>query len=345
MQARKTLKQDSLKVEQVMLQVYRQEEEMLLVNKSIGGSQTGVQVAELISAADFFRERLMDIKSKQLAFDNTIVRLQRDIAALDRQLSEISANRRNRYTSEVTVAVSAERQSRGRFELSYLTSDAGWYPHYDIRVQDVENPIALAYNANIRQHSDEEWEDVKLTLSTADPAQSGTRPDLRPWRLGFYEPVNRPRRRSGASQSRALPGPRVASPRQVQGRVTDSDTGEPLPGANVLLLETNTGTATDANGFYRLAVPSGARTLQVAFVGFQSVEAPLTSNRVDHENPRLQLRRQVSEGAGRALGMRRKSPWGSANREGGKALLRTWVIPNPNDYFHPKLIQNQKANV
>ena len=126
LQARKALKQDSLKVEQVMLQVYRQEEEMLVVNKSIGGSQTGVQVAELISAVDFFRERLMDIKSKQLAFDNTIGRLQRDIAALDRQLNEISANRHNRYTSEVTVAVSAERQTRGRFELSYLTSDAGW---------------------------------------------------------------------------------------------------------------------------------------------------------------------------------------------------------------------------
>ena len=281
LQARKTLKQDSLKVEQVMLQVYRQEEEMLLVNKSIGGSQTGVQVAELISAVDFFRERLMDIKSKQLALDNTIVRLQRDIAALDRQLNEISANRRHRYTSEVTVAVSAERQTRGRFELSYLTPDAGWYPHYDIRVQDVENPITLAYNANIRQHSDEEWQDVKLTLSTADPAQSGTRPDLRPWRLGFYEPVNRLRRRSGASQSRALPGPPVANPRQVQGRVTDSNTGEPLPGARVLLLETNTGAATDINGFYRLAVPSGARTLQVAFIGFQSVEAPLTSNRID----------------------------------------------------------------
>ena len=84
LQARKALKQDSLKVEEVMLQVYRQEEEMLVVNQSIGGSQTGVQVAELISAVDFFRERLMDIKSKQLALDNTIARLQRDIAALDR---------------------------------------------------------------------------------------------------------------------------------------------------------------------------------------------------------------------------------------------------------------------
>ena len=275
--ARKALKQDSLKGEEVMRQVYQQEEEMLVVNKSIGGSQTGVQVAELISAADFFRERLMDIKAKQLALDKTILRLQQDIAALDRQLNEINANRRNRHTSEITVTVTAERQTQGRFELSYLTPNAGWYPHYDIRVKDIENPITLAYNANVQQNSDEDWDDVKLTLSTGDPRQSGTRPHLSPWRLGFYQPRATFGQRT---RGRALHGPRVTNPREVHGRVIDTD-GEPLIGANVSIPGTTAGTSTDSNGYYRLALPSGVRTMRVQFIGYSPAETMITSNQID----------------------------------------------------------------
>ena len=277
LQARKAVKQDSLKSEEVMLQVYRQEEEMLVVNKSIGGSQTGVQVAELISAADFFRERLMDIKARQLVISNTLERLKRDIAAIDRQLNEINANRRNRRTSEITVTVTAERQTPGRFELSYLTPYAGWHPHYDIRVQDVENPIALAYNANVLQHSDEEWEDVRLTLSTGNPRQSGTRPNLSPWRLGFYQPRATFRQRAGG---RAIPGPGVTNPREVQGRVIDTD-GEPLIGANIIIPGTTVGASTDNNGNYRLALPSGARMIRVQYIGYAPVETMITSNQID----------------------------------------------------------------
>ena len=38
---------------------------------------------------------------------------------------------------------------------------------------------------------------------------------------------------------------------KVTGRITDAETGEPLPGANVLLKETNIGASTDLEGYYR----------------------------------------------------------------------------------------------
>lgn len=76
--ARKAAKEDSLSIAQTMLQVYRQEEDMLLGNKAIGGTG-GIQVAELKTAIEYFRERLTDIKSRQLAVQKEIDRLQTEI--------------------------------------------------------------------------------------------------------------------------------------------------------------------------------------------------------------------------------------------------------------------------
>lgn len=57
----------------------------------------------------------------------------------------------------------------------------------------------------------------------------------------------------------------------LSGRVTDARTGEPLPGATVLILSTEQGTVTDAEGRYVIAnVPSGNVEVRFTFVGFRS---------------------------------------------------------------------------
>lgn len=275
----KEAREDTLKVERMMFEVYKQEEAMLVENKSIGGSQSGVQVEELKSAAAFFRERLTDIKAKRLEREKNIARLLKAIKVIDNQLNEIDADRQDRYTSEVTVTVTAERQVRGAFELSYLTDEAGWYPHYDLRVQDVDSPIALVYNANVFQSSGEDWDDVKLTLSTGNPALPGSIRTLRPWRVDFYVPSTY--RRGRSAPSRAIPGARVSDPREVSGRVFDAATGEGIPGVNILIPDTNVGASTDLNGYYQLTLLPGSQTLEARFVGYQSISTSITSNRID----------------------------------------------------------------
>lgn len=58
----------------------------------------------------------------------------------------------------------------------------------------------------------------------------------------------------------------------VQGQVIDSQTGDPLPGVNVIIEGTSQGTSTDENGEYELEVPSLQETLVFSFVGYQSLE-------------------------------------------------------------------------
>ena len=63
----------------------------------------------------------------------------------------------------------------------------------------------------------------------------------------------------------------MAQEGSVSGRVTDAQTGDPLVGANVLVIGTNLGAATDINGEYSISrVPAGAQRLNANYIGFAS---------------------------------------------------------------------------
>ncbi|HEY5823670.1 MAG TPA: SusC/RagA family TonB-linked outer membrane protein [Cyclobacteriaceae bacterium] len=64
-----------------------------------------------------------------------------------------------------------------------------------------------------------------------------------------------------------------AQERAVSGKVTSSEDGSPVPGANVVLKGTTNGTVTDATGAYKLTVPSTGGTLVISFIGMLTIEA------------------------------------------------------------------------
>ncbi len=60
---------------------------------------------------------------------------------------------------------------------------------------------------------------------------------------------------------------------KIQGVVYDAETKEPLPYVNVVILNTDLGTATDDNGrFYILNVPSGRYTIEFSCLGYQTAK-------------------------------------------------------------------------
>ena len=62
-----------------------------------------------------------------------------------------------------------------------------------------------------------------------------------------------------------------AQEHEVSGTVTDAFTGETLPGVNILVMGTTIGTTTDLEGNYSLTIPSGEETLQLTYVGYETV--------------------------------------------------------------------------
>ncbi len=68
--------------------------------------------------------------------------------------------------------------------------------------------------------------------------------------------------------------------KQITGKVTAAEDGSPLPGVNVLLKGTTSGTVTDINGEYSLNVPVSASTLVFSYVGYVSQEIKVGNSTV-----------------------------------------------------------------
>lgn len=71
----------------------------------------------------------------------------------------------------------------------------------------------------------------------------------------------------------------LAQDRAISGTVTDAETGEGIPGANVVIKGTSNGTITDFNGEYKLNAPDGA-TLVFTYVGYATSEVEVGARSV-----------------------------------------------------------------
>ena len=73
----------------------------------------------------------------------------------------------------------------------------------------------------------------------------------------------------------------------IEGYVNDSQTNTSLPGANVLLLGTNYGTATDIQGHFIIKnIPPGEYTIRATYIGYESneVEIQVVDNKKLEQN-------------------------------------------------------------
>lgn len=90
----------------------------------------------------------------------------------------------------IIVTVQAKEIVTGKLTVSYLVSGASWVPSYDLRADITTGKVNLTYKGAVSQNTGEEWDNVKLTLSTNDPYQNKTKPELHPWYLDYYNRVN-----------------------------------------------------------------------------------------------------------------------------------------------------------
>lgn len=87
--------------------------------------------------------------------------------------------------NRIIITVSAKEAVSGKLSISYLVSEAGWTPIYDIRSEIVNNKINLNYKAQVFQNTGSNWENVGLNISTNNPYQNKTKPTLHPWYIDY----------------------------------------------------------------------------------------------------------------------------------------------------------------
>lgn len=94
--------------------------------------------------------------------------------------------------------------------------------------------------------------------------------------------------------------------RTIRGRVVSGEDGSPLPGVNILLKGTQTGTTTDASGNFTLRIGDGPdQVLVVSYIGFETQEV-LVGNREVLEISMAESAELLQEAVVTALGIKRE---------------------------------------
>jgi uncharacterized protein (TIGR02231 family) len=112
---------------------------------------------------------------------------EKQIAALQKQIAD-KFGKQQLPSGEISVSVSCEKPVSAKLTFSYVVSNAGWYPSYDIRVDNITKPVTIFYKANVFQNTGVTWKDVKLSFSNATPWVAGDVPVLNPWFIDYYYP-------------------------------------------------------------------------------------------------------------------------------------------------------------
>ena len=249
-----------IKQEDTYLSIITEELAFLQENRAIGSKNEQISIANLQQVSDFYSNNLTALKLKEIERNNTLEELNKQKADIENQVKTLSS-KKEYPTGEIIVKVDAKKNGNFSFEISYVVVNAGWFPSYDIRAKNINEPVQLIYKANVRQDTKEDWNNVKLKFSSSDPNVSGVAPELKTYFLNYN----------------TLPPTYQQTVHGVNGKVTDNN-GGPIPGTSVMVQGTTIGTITDAQGNYSITIPNNANQLTYSFIGFDSQTLPINGS-------------------------------------------------------------------
>lgn len=173
--------------EKTAIGVLEEKKAFLVANRAILVKETSFSLEQLKGVMDLYTSNMDQTTTSILRKSRVIRDYEKQIAALQSQLAD-KVGKQQLPSGEISVTVSAEKASAARLTLSYVVSNAGWYPSYDIRVDDITKPVILYYKANVFQNTGVSWKNVKISFSNATPWIAGDVPVLAPWFIDYYVP-------------------------------------------------------------------------------------------------------------------------------------------------------------
>lgn len=173
--------------EKAAINVLKEKEAFLIANRAILVKETTFSIEQLKGVMDLYTSNMDQVTTAVLRKNRLIKDYEKQIAALQKQISD-KTGKQQLPSGEIYVSVSAEKPVLAKLSFAFVVSNAGWYPSYDIRVDNISGPLNIFYKANLFQSTGVEWKDVRLSFSNANPWIAGDVPELYPWYIDYYNP-------------------------------------------------------------------------------------------------------------------------------------------------------------
>ena len=254
--------EDDVKAVERRIQQTKDEQEMLTAqlelvktNCSVAGRTVATPLANIKELNAYYAQQVLSVKKRSQELEEQLQKLNDELKRKQNTCDSI-AKLKLKSVTEIDVKVDAKQGGRADFDITYYVKNAGWFPSYDIRSNSIKEPLQLSYKANIYQNTREEWKNVPVTLSSANPNRSNVAPQLKTYWLDYG--LSAPTYSFDSDGS------------TVSGKIVDAEDGSPIIGASIIIKGTQLGTVSDIDGYYSITLPQDHRQLSFTYIGYQT---------------------------------------------------------------------------
>jgi len=171
-------------------------------NSAKGGAALGATL-------DSLRRNAQELIARQHALKLRMTELDAQLAAAKADVGQVEGGQ----VSVLKLRLSATQA--GELQLRYRVPDSGWTPQYRARLDTSSGALQLERLAQIAQNSGEDWTQVRLRLSTAQPRQRVLPLTVSPWTLALLPPVQAEARAQFTPMPMAASAPPAPAPQRV----------------------------------------------------------------------------------------------------------------------------------
>ena len=253
---------------------------------SADGVTQAIDLAAVAKQLEFVRtekERILGVAREQNERNEMLAR---ELDVANDQLAALGGADRTERSGLVLMAI--PESCTVNVELTYLVGNATWEPAYAVRGTGDRTGVTVEYDALISQRTGEDWKDVKLSLSTAQPTRASSPPPVEPWYVDVVVPL--PPITSGAPSMRAMsdsaPGAPMAMPMSAMSK-SESEVRKELEELSAAATVQETGTAVSFEIPRPVTIPTDASKKQRTRISsfeptakFIYVAAPIISESV-----------------------------------------------------------------
>lgn len=158
--------------------------ELLDKNQTVLVGSNTSSVAQLTQLADWYTKKRIEISNKIVDIRKNTDALQKKLARLKSSLKTNEERTAEEFASGVLVLKVVNKTAGSvRLDFSYLASEVYWNPLYEIKGNNVSDPLELTLKASIQQNTGLDWKAVKLTLINGVSSKNNTAPVVQPWFL------------------------------------------------------------------------------------------------------------------------------------------------------------------
>jgi uncharacterized protein (TIGR02231 family) len=151
-------------------------------NLSLGlgkGEKEAINLDDIRKLYAFYGEEVSNLAENILSIGRSEAKLNVEIDRLQRELDALRGAAQKAQRA-LLVTIKTEAAAKAEFAVRYAIGDASWGSSYDAKVDSSTGKVTLLYNAFVRQKTGEDWSNVRLGLSTAQPGKNGQMAELTP---------------------------------------------------------------------------------------------------------------------------------------------------------------------